>query len=152
MKLYDILLSKINCFSCIYLCFYLFNKWSFKLSDIHVVHFKISWFTFFYTPTMAKMHILFLKLNKLTLDAFLKHSILFYMYPLSAMKSRRNGTEVELRVGETGVGEMGVGETGQIIGETGVSEMGVNPFSIYAFCHVCKNIPCELGLIHIQNI
>ena len=41
---------------------------------------------------MAKMHILFFKLS-LTIRLLI--FFLFYMYSLSAMKSRRNGTEVE---------------------------------------------------------
>ena len=47
---------------------------------------------------MAKMHFVLQAFNKLTLDTFLKHFFFkFYMYSSSAMKSRRNGTEVEFR-------------------------------------------------------
>ena len=52
------------------------------------------------------------------------------MYSLSAIKSRRNGTEVEFDCSRTGVGEMEVGETGQIIGETGVGETGVGEMGV----------------------
>ena len=39
---------------------FLTNIWPLKLSDIHVVHFYV---VVFYTPAMAKMHILFYKLS-----------------------------------------------------------------------------------------
>ena len=52
---------------------------------------------------MAKMHsLLFNFFNELTLDTFLKHFILFYMYSLSAMKSRRNRIEVEFECRQNG--------------------------------------------------
>ena len=64
---------------------------SFKHSDINVVHFKITWFKFLCTKYGQNPYFVLQTFNILTPDTSLK----FYMLSLSAMNSRRNGTEVE---------------------------------------------------------
>ena len=59
-------------------------------------------YIFSYTNYGQIAYFVFQTFNKLTLDTFLKLFFIFYMYSLSAMKSRRNGTEVEFECRRNG--------------------------------------------------
>ena len=76
----------------------IFGVCPFRLLQFRLLPF----WSFLYTNYGQIAYIVFQTFNKLTLNTFLTHFFLFYMFALSAMKSRRNGTEVEFECRRNG--------------------------------------------------